>query len=70
MKDVIRFDLTSYFGNCENGLTDEQAEIASQYQSAWENVPCDAEGLTPEQDKMLDDILDECIAEINERIRG
>ena len=63
-KDEVRDEIISYFANCETRFNDEAKEIVSSYQSEWDSLPCDDEGATVEQDKAMDDLIDEVLQDL------
>uniref|UniRef100_A0A6H2A4P5 Uncharacterized protein n=1 Tax=viral metagenome TaxID=1070528 RepID=A0A6H2A4P5_9ZZZZ len=42
----------------------ETREIMALSQREWEAIPCDPEGATPEQERMLDQVLDNTTKQI------
>lgn len=52
------------------GSSEEVNEIVRQFLEEWEDAECDEEGATPEQNEVLDAILDKYTQKIYETINA
>ena len=59
-KDEVENDVVNYFGGLgADGYSDEQRQIMAIYNREWDSVECDSEGPNGQQEKLLDDIVEE-----------
>lgn len=66
-KDEVENDIVNYFGGCgADGYSDEQRQIMAIYNREWDSVECDPEGPNGQQEKLLDDIVEECAQKVIE----
>lgn len=60
----IREELVDFFSNLTTSFSEEAASIAAVAQREWDNLPCDPEGATPEQDEEMENFLADTVSEI------
>ena len=63
----IESDIVNYFGGIGvDDYSDEQTQVMAIYNREWDKVECDADGANPEQDKQLDEIIENCAKKVLE----
>lgn len=64
----IKIDIVDYFAGIGlvDDYSDEQTQVMALYNREWDKVECDAEGANPEQDKQLDEIIENCAKKVLE----
>lgn len=63
-EERIRDELLDYFANLETSFSEEAAAVAAVAQREWDNLPCDPDGATPEQEVEMENVLSETVSEI------
>ena len=60
----IHDELISFFANEKTNFSEDELWIASGYQQEWDNLPCDPEGASDEQDEAMEKLLHKITDEI------
>lgn len=63
-EERIRDELVEFFANMETYFSEEAAAVAAVAQREWDELPCDPEGETPEQEEEMENFLAETVSEI------
>ena len=63
-EERIRDELLESFASLETAFSEEAAAVAAVAQREWDNLPCDPEGATPEQDEEMENFLADTVSEI------